>query len=272
MPITGGHAGYSGACPFTVDKPVMRQRWERLTFLHWSYDPDVVQRLLPGGLTVDTFGGAAWVGLVPFFMRVHTPGDRGAPWVSNFCETNVRTYAVDREGRAGIWFLSLDAARLGAVAVARASYQLPYYWSSMRISGPLTAQSRTGDQEIAYSCQRRLPGPRTATSQVRVRIGTPYQPAELGDRDHFLTARWVLFSVLAGRQFFARAGAPAVAAAPRGGAHRGRQPDDGGGAARRPAVSPWCTTHRGSTSVSDGRRGTAGPLGPGPRESQPAGT
>jgi uncharacterized protein YqjF (DUF2071 family) len=203
--VTGGHAAYSGVCPFTVDKPVMRQRWERLTFLHWSYDPDVVQRLLPGGLTVDTFAGAAWVGLVPFFMRVHTPGDHGAPWVSDFCETNVRTYAVDREGRAGIWFLSLDAARLGAVAVARASYQLPYYWSSMRISGPLTAQSRTGDQEIAYSCQRRLPGLRSAISQVRVRVGVPYLPAELGDRDHFLTARWVLFSVLAGRQFFARA-------------------------------------------------------------------
>ena len=118
----------------------MRQRWERLTFLHWAYDPAVVQRLLPGGLTVDTFDGVAWVGLVPFFMRVHTPGDRGVPWVSNFCETNVRTYARDREGRAGIWFLSLDAARLGAVAVARASYQLPYFWSSMR----LTAARRAG--------------------------------------------------------------------------------------------------------------------------------
>ena len=132
--VTGGQAGYSGVCPFTVDKPVMRQRWERLTFLHWAYDPDVVQRLLPAGLTVDTFGGVAWVGLVPFFMRVHTPGDRGVPWVSNFCETNVRTYARDREGRAGIWFLSLDAARLGAVAVARASYRLPYFWSSMRLT------------------------------------------------------------------------------------------------------------------------------------------
>lgn len=208
--VTGGHAGYSAVCPFTVDKPVMRQRWERLTFLHWSYDPAVVQRLLPGGLTVDTFDGAAWVGLVPFFMRVHTPGGRGAPWVSNFCETNVRTYARDREGRAGIWFLSLDAARLGAVGVARASYQLPYFWSSMRITGLASAVSTpsAGDEEIAYSCQRRLPGPRTATSQVRVRAGVPYQPAELGDRDHFLTARWVLFSVLAGRQFFARAEHP----------------------------------------------------------------
>ena len=217
--VTGGHAGYSAACPFTVDKPVMRQRWERLTFLHWPYDPADVQRLLPGGLTVDTFDGAAWVGLVPFFMRVHTPGDRGVPWVSNFCETNVRTYARDREGRAGIWFLSLDAARLGAVAVARASYQLPYFWSSMRLDGPLARpfpgpspgsapDGSTGPadgQEVAYSCRRRLPGPLPAASQVRVRVGAAYQPAELGDRDHFLTARWMLFSVLAGRQFFARA-------------------------------------------------------------------
>ena len=212
--VTGGHAGYSGTCPFTVHKPVMRQRWERLTFLHWPYDPADVQRLLPVGLTVDTLDGAAWVGLVPFFMRVHTPGDRGVPWVSNFCETNVRTYVRDRDGRAGIWFLSLDAARLGAVAVARASYQLPYFWSSMRLTGPLPAHAPAGsvgpaaDQEITYSCRRRLPGPLPAASQVRVRAGAPYQPAELGDRDHFLTARWVLFSVLAGRQFFARAEHP----------------------------------------------------------------
>lgn len=204
--VNGGQAGYSGACPFTVDKPVMRQRWERLTFLHWAYDPDVVQRLLPAGLTVDTFDGVAWVGLVPFFMRVHTPGDRGVPWVSNFCETNVRTYARDREGRAGIWFLSLDAARLGAVAVARASYRLPYFWSSMGLTASFTRPA--GDHEVDYSCRRRLPGPLPAASQVRIRVGAPYQAAELGDRDHFLTARWVLFSVLAGRQFFARAEHP----------------------------------------------------------------
>ena len=146
--VAGGQAGYSGVCPFTVDQPVMRQRWERLTFLHWAYDPDVVQRLLPAGLTVDTFDGMAWVGLVPFFMRVHTPGDRGVPWVSNFCETNVRTYARDREGRAGIWFLSLDAARLGAVAVARASYRLPYFWSSMRLTSTDPARRGPGDRVL----------------------------------------------------------------------------------------------------------------------------
>ena len=39
-------AGLAGTCPFTVDRPVMRQRWERLTFLHWSFDPADVQRRL----------------------------------------------------------------------------------------------------------------------------------------------------------------------------------------------------------------------------------
>src|SRR6185503_21169990 len=65
MPV-GAVAVPAGTCPFTVDAPVMRQRWERLTFLHWSYEPAVVQRLLPPWLRTDTFGGMAWVGLVPF--------------------------------------------------------------------------------------------------------------------------------------------------------------------------------------------------------------
>ena len=33
-------------CPIRVDRTPMRQRWGRLTFLHWSYDPAVVQAFL----------------------------------------------------------------------------------------------------------------------------------------------------------------------------------------------------------------------------------
>jgi hypothetical protein len=199
-PADAGQAGDSGAlgvCPFTIDRPVMRQRWERLTFLHWPFDPAVVERLLPDGLRADTHDGAAWVGLVPFFMRVATPGGRRAPWVSNFCETNVRTYVRDDAGRQGIWFLSLDAARLGAVVAARVTYRLPYFWSSMRL-GARGAQ-------VGYVCRRRWPGPRPAASRVRITIGEPLAPAEVSERDHFLTARWILFSVAGGRRSFARA-------------------------------------------------------------------
>jgi len=187
----------AGVCPFTVDRPVMRQRWQQLTFLHWRFEPAAVQRLLPDGLRADRYGGAAWVGLVPFFMHVAMPGGREFGRVSRFCETNVRTYVRDRAGRAGIWFFSLDAARLGAVVVARTTYRLPYFWSDMQIT-------QTG-ANITYRCRRRLPGSRAAASAAEIRIGARYGDDELGERDHFLTARWILFSVSGSRYRLARA-------------------------------------------------------------------
>lgn len=196
--LSGIEPGISpGSCPFVIDRPVMRQRWERLTFLHWSFDPADVTRLLPAGLEADLHDGRAWVGLVPFFMHVATAGGRTAPWVSRFCETNVRTYVRDAQGRTGIWFFSLDAARFGAVAVARSTYRLPYFWSAMDL--------RQDGDEISYRCRRRWPGPRGASSVARIEIGDRYLPAELDERDHFLTARWILFSVSGSRQRIARA-------------------------------------------------------------------
>ena len=40
-------------CPWPVTALAMQQWWERLTFIHWSYDPDIVQRLLPPSLRVE---------------------------------------------------------------------------------------------------------------------------------------------------------------------------------------------------------------------------
>jgi hypothetical protein len=195
---TAGTSPLTGDCPFAVDRPIMRQRWERLTFLHWAFDPAAVQRLLPDGLTAETWDGAAWAGLVPFYMRVATAGGRRAPWVSNFCETNVRTYVRDPAGRSGIWFFSLDAARLGAVIVARATpYRLPYFWSAMRLG-------QRGN-ELAYLTRRRWPGPVPATSRVRVTAGEPIPADQVSEFEHFLTARWILFSVTGGRRTAARA-------------------------------------------------------------------
>lgn len=196
-----------GECPFTIERAVMRQRWERLTFLHWAYEPDAVQALLPAGLSAERCDGSAWVSLVPFFMRV-TTGRRGigVPWASYFPETNVRTYVRDAAGRPGIWFFSLDAARFGAVATARTTYRLPYFWSSMRIDEDTAAGT------TAYTCERRWPGAHgagsrgRATSRVAVRPGEPIAPAELDARDHFLTARFRLFSPV-------RVGAPRSARA-----------------------------------------------------------
>jgi uncharacterized protein YqjF (DUF2071 family) len=164
----------------------MVHRWDLLTFLHWGYDAAVVQRLLPPGLTVDTFDDRAWVGLVPFAMKVTAPRGPAIPWLSNFCETNVRTYATAADGSRGVWFLSLDAERLSAVATARVTYRLPYYWSQMSLE-------RSADT-YTYRCRRRWPGPRGAHSDVTVRVGEEYLAEDLTPFDHFLTARWQLYS------------------------------------------------------------------------------
>ena len=56
--------------------PVMRQRWDDLFFLHWTYSAEAIQRRLPAGLTVDTFAGQAYLGVCPpqidpAFRRFH---------------------------------------------------------------------------------------------------------------------------------------------------------------------------------------------------------
>jgi hypothetical protein len=175
----------------------MTHRWERLTFLHWRYDPAVVQRALPSGLQVETYDGAAWVGLVPFYIRVSLPHTPSVPWASRFCETNVRTYVRDGEGRSGIWFFSLDAERLGAVVAARTTYRLPYFWSDLSIT-------EEGEQ-IEYAGRRRWPAPSGATSRVVLSRGEAVDRQQLTLLDHFLTARWIVFSRWGERYMFARA-------------------------------------------------------------------
>ena len=44
-------------CPTPVERPVMVQHWDQLTFLHWSFEPGAVQDLLPPGLEVETYDG-----------------------------------------------------------------------------------------------------------------------------------------------------------------------------------------------------------------------
>lgn len=162
----------------------MSQTWRRLTFLHWPYEPAAVRRLLPPALELDTFEGAAYIGLVPFEIHNLT----GLP---HFPETNVRTYVIGPDGSRAVWFFSLEADRLPAVFGARAGYHLRYFWASMRVA------SDRGT--IRYSSRRRWPHDRTAISRITVRPGEPYRPEELGPLDHFLTARYRLYTIRRGR-------------------------------------------------------------------------
>ena len=162
----------------------MSQTWRRLTFLHWPYDPALVRPLVPPSLVLDTFDGAAWIGLVPF--EIHNL--RGIP---HFAETNVRTYVIGPDGSRAVWFFSLDAARLAAVLGARVAYDLPYFWAKMGVA------SQNG--AVHYWSRRRRTHAASVMSDIVVKPGGLFAPQELGNRDHFLTARYRLYTLLYGR-------------------------------------------------------------------------
>jgi len=169
--------------PRPAGRTVLTQGWRDVTFLHWAVDPARVAPLLPVGTVPDVHDGCTYVGLIPFRMqRTGLLGAPGLPYLGSFAETNVRLYSVDREGRRGVVFRSLDADRLLPVLAARWAARLPYLWSRMRIE-------RAGDV-LTYTSRRRWPGPRGVRSRVVVRVGDPL--ADVDPLTRFLTARWGL--------------------------------------------------------------------------------
>lgn len=187
----------SAVCPFEVDRPVMFNHWDTLTLLHWRYEPEVVQQLLPEGIEVEPFDGSAWVGLVPFGMRVAFPR---LPFRFAFPETNVRTYVTGPNGRTGVWFFSLDAGHLASVLAGRVAYGVPYYWSEMSIQ-------RTGDR-IDYVARRRWPKPSGGRSLVSIEVGERIATGQLTDLDLYLSSRFELFGTRRGAITYARAQHP----------------------------------------------------------------
>lgn len=188
-----------GSEPVTADAPhlagrrIMQQQWADVAFLHWRVEAARVAPLLPPGTTPDVFDGSSWVGLIPFRMvGAGILAGPSIPWLGTFAETNVRLYSVDRTGRRGVVFRSLDASRLAVVLGARAAFGLPYCWARMRVRRP------AGD--IEYSTVRRWPGGRGVGASIVVR---PEPVAVHGDPlAHFLTARWGLHTRWAGRSLF----------------------------------------------------------------------
>lgn len=172
----------------------MRMTWTELTMVHWRYPADEIQATLPNGLTVETFDGSAWVGLVPFLMRVDVPFLPTMASVLHFPETNVRTYVHDEADRPGVWFYSLEASSLPAVVTARAGYGVPYFWSTMTIDEERRPVGGCDRQVLRYhTARRRWPRPAGASSLVEVAVGDAMTTGGETEIDRFLTARWALF-------------------------------------------------------------------------------
>ena len=179
---------YQAECPVPVKRAVMVQTWENLVYLHWAYEPEQVQSLLPEGLLVDTFAGNAYVGLIPFQMRgIGVPHLPAVPYLGTFPEVNVRTYVI-RNGIPGVWFFSLDINRMLPTFVARTTYSLPYCFGKVS-----HGVQKVGNASVVETLvQRRWPHGEEASTQLRVEVGNKIDVPS--DFEHFLSARWGLYS------------------------------------------------------------------------------
>jgi hypothetical protein len=163
--------------------PLMRQIWRQLGFLHWRVERAAIAALLPPGLEVDCFDGAAYVGVVPFTIPLTRTARLGLPMAPAFHEINARTY-VHRGGRdPGVWFFSLDATSRLAVAGARIGYGLPYFAADI-------ALEEAGGW-VDYRSRRRRGA---AQFGARYRPVGPVAPAAPGSLEFFLAERYLLYA------------------------------------------------------------------------------
>ncbi|GHB54602.1 hypothetical protein GCM10010377_52160 [Streptomyces viridiviolaceus] len=156
--------------------PALHAGWLRQTFVHWPFPSDEVQALLPEELVVDEYEGAAWVGLTPFVMSdVRLPGvPARLPGLPAFAETNLRTYVRHRDGRDGLWFLSIEVAC--PLMLAARAVGTPYNPGTLSVSVTGDAVSYTGSRWVG-----------DASYRLVVRPGAPIAPNE---QDVWLTSRW----------------------------------------------------------------------------------
>jgi len=172
-----------------VRVPVLLQDWHAVSFLHWRCDPDDLAPRLPPGLAPDVLDGSAWIGLTPFLVRrFRTPLLPPVPGLSDYPETNLRTYVRAPDGRDGLWFFSLDVASLPSVVGARVGVGAPYCWADMSVD--------RGDGMVRYAGRRRL----GSSAAYRIDVQPTSPPiADLPDLVARLVGRWRAYTHHLGR-------------------------------------------------------------------------
>ena len=164
----------------------MHQNWGKLLFIHWPIDEKLLRPLIPAQLTIDSYDGSGWIGVIPFTMwGIRASFLPPIPGTGAFHELNVRTY-VTLNGVPGVWFFSLDAANKLAVWAARKFYNLPYFNARMSLD-------QIGES-IHYSSTRQDTRGATAELKATWAIGECLPRSSPGSIEFFLTERYCLYS------------------------------------------------------------------------------
>lgn len=177
--------------PLPKTRWALTQRWNDLLFAHWPIPAADLAGRLPEGLVIDTFDGSAWISIIPFWMDAVKPGNFPLiPGLNTYPELHLRTYVRERYTNArGIFFFSIDAAKIAAVVFARLVHQLPYHWARIRIE-------HRGERECSYQSERLFSSPPVRFKARYRGLGPTRRLVNRpqGTLEHFLTERYCLFT------------------------------------------------------------------------------
>jgi uncharacterized protein YqjF (DUF2071 family) len=174
----------------------MYESWGKLLFLHCSLPAESLRPLIPEPLAIDTFDGAAWIGITPFTMWGVRPAFLPPiPFLSKSHELNVRT-CVHLDGVPGILFFSLNASNPSAALRARLTFHLPYFYARTT----LQRQNRA----IRFALRLNRPHSVPAEFEAVWTVGSRLPPSEPGSLRFFLTERYALYSALKDALYRAR--------------------------------------------------------------------
>jgi uncharacterized protein YqjF (DUF2071 family) len=156
-------------------------------FAHWRVELDDAARLLPPELTLDTYAGEAWLGMVA--CRLAHVRLRGLPPMPllTFGQLEVRTY-VTLDDRPGVWLCSVDASNPLLLEAAKRVHRLPAYRArtSLGRDGP-TRSWETRRDGLSFSARYRPAGDDFTAGP--------------GSLEHFLTERYCIYTADGGRLY-----------------------------------------------------------------------
>lgn len=161
---------------------IMRQTWNNLLLANYPIKLDILRKLVPKKLPLDSFDGMGWIGVVPFHMTgLRLRGVPPVPGTDRFPQINVRTY-ITLDGKPGVYFFSLDAANWLAAKMAKTFFHIPYNFADIRVeSSESTFHFESKRKDMGLVCSYRP-------------ISEPFY-AEKGSFDWWMVERYCFYTV-----------------------------------------------------------------------------
>ncbi|HEX8925891.1 MAG TPA: DUF2071 domain-containing protein [Terriglobales bacterium] len=178
----------------------MSQSLQDALFVNYAVDPAALRSLVPERFSIDTYGGAAWLTITPFYVaRLRGNSTPALPLVSSFGCAIVRT-CVTCDGKPGLFIFSADSGSLGAVWTARLFWRLPFWHAKVRMRGYTVTRHtlRTPKSlDVKFETER-LHGPKAGLQPAGLKavykaINEP-RPPRAGTLEHFLIDRYCIYT------------------------------------------------------------------------------